>query len=285
MDQATEFKGGDLVKRHRVSTRLWHWLNALTIFTMIMSGSMIFNAHPRLYWGQFGANFDHPWLEIGNDGTHGFLRLGSWQFYTTGFLGLSHYADGSVNTHAFPGWLTLPEHYSLSMARRWHFAFAWLLVLPWLVYIATSLINRHIAHELAPTRDELKPRAIWRDVVDHAKFKFPKGAAALHHNFLQKMAYLSVLFGLIPAMVLSGLTLSPGMTAAWPWLLWLMGGRASARSVHFICMSLIVAFIVVHLLLVIVVGPYNEIRSMITGKFRLPLERAPKLTPVEEAAE
>ena len=276
MNTTTGVKGGDLVERHRLSTRLWHWLNVLTIFTMIMSGLMIFNAHPRLYWGQYGANYETPWLEIGNDGTHGMLRIGSVTIPTTGVLGLSHYSDGSSNPHAFPGWATLPEHYSLSMARRWHLTFAWLLVLPWLGYILLSLFNRHISRDLAPTRAELKPKAIWQDIVDHAKLKFPKGAAALHHNFLQKLAYLGVLFGLIPGVILSGLTLSPGMTAAWPWLLWLMGGRASARSVHFICMSLIVAFIIVHLLLVIIVGPYNEIRSMITGKFRLPLEKQTK---------
>ena len=38
--------------RHRLPTRLWHWVNALTVFVMLMSGLMIFNAHPHLYWGQ-----------------------------------------------------------------------------------------------------------------------------------------------------------------------------------------------------------------------------------------
>jgi thiosulfate reductase cytochrome b subunit len=282
------YKGGDLVKRHSVSTRLWHWLNAFTIFTMIGSGLMIFNAHPHLYWGNYGTNYwgvgwrfyDHPWLEIVNHGTQGELIIGTMHINTTGVLGVSRF-------ESFPGWMTLPGSYSLAVARRWHLFFAWVLVLPWVGYLLISLFNRHIQRDLAPTRAELTPKAIWQDIVDHAKLKFPKGAAALHHNFLQKLAYLSVLFALIPTMILSGLSLSPGMTAAWPWLLWLMGGRASARSVHFICMSLIVGFIVVHLALVIVVGPYNEICSMITGKFRLPREKEPKptLTPAQEPAE
>lgn len=289
-------KGGDLVKRHRISTRLWHWLNAFTIFTMIGSGLMIFNAHPHLYWGNYGTNYwsvgtpfyEHPWLEITSHPvtdpvTHkvtviGTLIIGSLHINTTGVLGVSRF-------ESFPGWMTLPGSYSLAIARRWHLFFAWVLVLPWVAYLLVSLFNRHIQHDLAPTRVELTPKAIWQDIIDHAKLKFPKGAAALHHNFLQKLAYLSVLFALIPTMILSGLTLSPGMTAAWPWLLWLMGGRASARSVHFVCMSLIVGFIVVHLALVIVVGPYNEIRSMITGKFRLPREKTPTLTPAQEPAE
>lgn len=281
-------KGGDLVKRHRISTRLWHWLNAFTIFTMIGSGLMIFNAHPHLYWGNYGTNYwgigsrfyDHPWLEIVNHGKQGELIIGTMHINTTGVLGVSRF-------ESFPSWMTLPGSYSLAIARRWHLFFAWVLVLPWVAYVLISLFNRHIQRDLAPTRAELAPKAIWQDIVDHAKLNFPRGAAALHHNFLQKLAYLSVLFALIPTMILSGLSLSPGMTAAWPWLLWLMGGRASARSVHFICMSLIVGFIVVHLALVIVVGPYNEIRSMITGKFRLPRENAPKptLTPAQEPAE
>ena len=280
MAEDSGYKGGDLVKRHRLSTRLWHWLNAFTIFTMIASGLMIFNAHPRLYWGQYGANFDAPWLSIDHHGTTGQLHLGHSVIRTIGGIGYSHYADGSVNDSAFPGWATLPEHYSLAKARRWHLFFAWVLVVPWALYLALSFANRHISRDLAPTRAELRPKAIWRDIVDHARLRFPKGAAALHHNFLQKVAYLGVLFGLIPAMVLSGLTLSPAMTAAWPWLLDLMGGRASARSVHFICMSLIVGFILIHIALVIVVGPINEIRSMITGYFRLPKEIEPAQTPI-----
>jgi thiosulfate reductase cytochrome b subunit len=271
--QNPEPKGGDLVKRHRLSTRLWHWFNAFTIFTMIGSGLMIFNAHPRLYWGQYGANYETPWLEIAHNDTQGVLRIGPAAFITTGVLGLSHESDGSVNTNAFPSWATLPSQYDLAKARRWHLFFAWVLVVPWLFYALWSLINRHIQRDLTPTRAELAPRHILHDIGEHARLRFPTGAAALHHNILQKLSYLAVLFVLIPTMILSGLTLSPGMTAAWPWLLILMGGRASARAVHFIGMGLIVGFIIVHLLMVVLAGPFNEVRSMITGKFRLPKEK------------
>jgi len=277
-------QGGDLVKRHRLSTRLWHWLNALTIFTMIGSGLMIFNAHPRLYWGAYGANYETPWLEISNDGTHGFVKLGTVHIPTTGVLGISKKADGTVNGYAFPSWATLPASYNLAKARRWHLFFAWLLVVPGLLYVLWSLANRHIQRDLTPTRAELAPKHILHDIVEHARLRFPTGAAALHHNILQKLSYIGVLFGLLPGIILSGLTLSPGMTAAWPWLLWLMGGRASARSVHFICMSLIVAFILVHLVMVVLTGPYNEVRSMITGKFRLPLEKNMPRAPSEEVS-
>src|SRR3546814_10353432 len=83
----------------------------------------------------------------------------------------------------------------------------------------------------------------------------------------------SDLFILLPLMVLTGLTMSPGMNAAWPWLLDLFGGRQSARSIHFIIAALLLAFFIVHLIMVLLSGPYNEIRSMITGRYRLPAER------------
>ena len=100
------------------------------------------------------------------------------------------------------------------------------------------------------------------------------GEKARRYNVLQKLSYIGVIFGLLPAMVLTGLTMSPGMDAAWPWLLDLFGGRQSARSIHFICASLLVAFILVHLLMVVLAGPLNELRSIITGWYRLPKQRA-----------
>jgi Ni/Fe-hydrogenase b-type cytochrome subunit len=227
--------------RHRLPTRLWHWLNALTVFIMLMSGLMIFNAHPHLYWGQYGANFDHPWL--------------------------------SFRGRPIPGWATIPSTYNLAAARRWHLAFAWFLVVPLLLFLITSLINRHAQRDLAPTRDEVRPSHIWHDIQEHARLNFPTGDAALKYNILQKLSYVSVIFVLLPLMVLTGLTMSPAMDAAWPWLLDLFGGRQSARSIHFICAAALLAFIMVHLVMVILAGPLNEIRSMITGRFRVPPDR------------
>jgi Ni/Fe-hydrogenase b-type cytochrome subunit len=227
--------------RHRLPTRLWHWLNALTVFVMLMSGLMIFNAHPHLYWGQYGANFDHSWL--------------------------------SFKGRPIPGWATIPSTYNLAAARRWHLAFAWLLVVPLLLFLLTSLINRHAQRDLAPTRDEVRPRHIWHDIREHARLRFPAGDAALRYNILQKLSYVAIIFILLPLMVLTGLAMSPAMAAAWPWLLDIFGGRQSARSVHFICAMALLAFILVHLLMVVLAGPINEVGSMITGRFRVPPER------------
>jgi Ni/Fe-hydrogenase b-type cytochrome subunit len=228
--------------RHRLPTRIWHWINALTVIVMLMSGLMILNAHPRLYWGAYGANFDHSWL--------------------------------AFEGRPFPGWATIPSTYNLAAARRWHLAFAWVLVAGLVIFIAVSLLNRHLQRDLAPTRDEVAPKHVWSDIKAHARLRFPTGDAALHYNVLQKMSYVAVIFLLIPLMVLTGLAMSPAMDAAWPWLVDLFGGRQSARSIHFLCAAAILLFIVVHLLMVALAGPINEVSSMITGRFRVPPERS-----------
>ncbi len=248
--------------------RLWHWLNALTVFVMLMSGAMIFNAHPRLYWGQYGANNETAWLEIGHTDVAGFLRVGQVTIPTTGVLGLSANSD-----RAFPPLVTIPSTYSLADARQWHFAFAWLLVVPGLLFWAWGFVSRHVQHDLAPTPRELHPANIWHDITNHARLRFHIGESARRYNILQKLSYVGVIFVLLPTVVLTGLTMSPGINAAWPWLLDLFGGRQSARSIHFICATLLFGFIVVHLVMVVLAGPFNEMRSMITGWYRLPKEK------------
>lgn len=268
-----EPSGGDFVYRHRWPTRIWHWLNAVTVIVLLMSGLMIFNAHPRLYWGEYGANFDKAWLQIGGNAERGYLRVGTVMVPTTGVLGHWKEKNGTLSNRAFPWWSTIPSGYSLAMARRWHLLFAWLLVVPGLIFWLTSFLNRHVQRDLAPRIAELAPRHVWNDIKNHARLRFPKGAAARDYNILQKTSYLTVLFLLLPLMVLTGLAMSPGMNAAWPWLLDLLGGRQSARSIHFIVAALLLGFIIVHLVMVVLAGPLNEIRSMITGRYRLPKEK------------
>jgi thiosulfate reductase cytochrome b subunit len=77
---------------------------------------------------------------------------------------------------------------------------------------------------------------------------------------------------LLPLMVATGLSMSPGFNATVPGLIDLFGGRQSARTIHFLSASGIVAFIVVHLVLVVVSGFWNNIRSMITGRYAIDVE-------------
>ncbi len=265
---------GDLVRRHRLSTRLWHWVNAGVMVILLGSGLTIFNAHPRLYWGQYGADPDPAWLQIGATETDGVLILGERQFVTTGVLGKSTRADGKEANLAFPSWATIPTNYNLGLARRWHLTFAWAFAGITVLYGLWSLVNRHFWHDLVPERGELAPGHILRDIADHARLRFPRGLAALRYNILQKGAYLSVLVILIPGMILTGMTMSPGFDAMFPWLLDLFGGRQTARSLHFLFAFGLVLFFLIHMAMVLLAGPFNEVRSMITGKFRLPRERS-----------
>ena len=257
-----------LVYRTRLPVRLWHWINALSIFVMLMSGATIFNAHPRLYWGAYGANFDEPWLVIGRRGQEGFLNLAGLEIPTTGFLG---FTENSIR--AFPPLVTIPNYYSLAEGRQWHFFFAWVLVISAALYLLYSLFSKHLSRDLALQAHERKLSHLWQDLKDHARLRFPAGDAARAYNPMQKIAYLGVIFVLIPLVVLTGLTMSPMLNAAFPWLLDIFGGRQSARSIHFLCAAGFAAFILVHLLMVVLAGPLNELRSMVTGWYRLPAVR------------
>jgi thiosulfate reductase cytochrome b subunit len=273
---------GDLVERHRLSTRLWHWLNVVTLAVMLMSGLMIFNAHPRLYWGQYGANADHAWFEIGSTENTGFLRAGPIQVQTTGVLGRWTDQDNVLRRRAFPYWLTIPSRYSLADGRLWHLAFAWVLALSLAAFMVASLRNRHLKRDLKIGLDEVRPSHLWHDIKQHARLRFPTGAEALRYNILQKLAYASVLFVMLPLIIFTGLAMSPALDSGWSWLLDIFGGRQSARSIHFIIAWALVAFFLVHIAMVVLAGPVNEIRSMITGFYRLPGKRAEP--PAEEVA-
>ena len=269
-----EAKGGDLVRRHRLSTRIWHWINAVTLLVMLMSGLMIFNGHPRLYWGEYGANTDPSWLEIGSTrGGEGTLRIGGVTLETTGVLGLWTDPEGQVRRRAFPWWSTIPSGYSLSHARIWHLAFAWVLSLGLLFYLLWSLVNGHLRKDIHITRREWRPSHLWHDIKEHARLRFPTGLAALNYNVLQKLAYASVLFLMLPLVIVTGLAMSPGTDAWAPIVTELFGGRQTARSIHFLCAFGLVAFFLVHIAMVVLAGPFNEVRSMITGNYRLPREK------------
>jgi thiosulfate reductase cytochrome b subunit len=265
-------RGRRLIYRHALVTRLTHWINLLCITVLVMSGLQIFMAHPALYWGQYGADADRPAFEIGaNDAGDGppvgFTQIGSSKFDTTGILGISRNASGEIVERAFPRWITLPSWRDLAVGRRWHFFFAWLFVANLLVYFAAGIANGHLRRDLFPSRQQLRPRSLLHDLADHIRLKFPRGEAARHYNPLQKLTYLSVIFVLLPLMILTGLTMSPGMDAILPWLVDLFGGRQSARTIHFIAASLILLFVFVHVAMVFLAGPINELRSMITGRF------------------
>lgn len=265
------------IYRHRLPVRITHWINVLAMSFLLMSGLQIFNAHPFLYWGQYGANSDPHILAIGavqdGDTIRGITNIGPLSFRTTGVLGASEY-NGQLQNRAFPAWITLPSYQDLASGRRWHFFFAWLFVINGTLYFLWSLFAGHFRRDILPTVDQLGPRHIGQEIADHARLRFPKGEQARRYNALQKITYMIVLFVLLPGIVLTGMTMSPGLNAAFPWLLDLFGGRQSARSIHFLCAFLLVAFVVVHVLMVVASGVWNNMRSMITGRYAIRQERS-----------
>jgi len=270
--------GRRLIRRHSLTVRLSHWLNVLCMTVLLFSGLQIFNAHPALYWGQYGADSDPSFLSLEaveeGDAIRGVTRVGGLSFDTTGTLGVSN-VDGEPTARGFPAWITLPSYQDLATGRRWHFFFAWLFVVNGLIYLGYGLLTRHFRRDLLPTTDELAPAHLAQEVVDHARLRFPKGEKARRYNALQKLTYLLVIFVALPLMIATGLTMSPGFDAFAPWLIDLFGGRQSARTLHFITASSLVAFVVVHVAMVLVSGVFNNMRSMITGRYAIQTEPKP----------
>lgn len=217
------------MKKHALSTRLWHWLNVLCVVILFMSGLNISNAHRYLYWGEYGFAPEDAWLAVPR----------------------------------FPGWATIPDYYSLAVARDWHVLMAWPFALGLLFMWVAMLVNGHFLRDIVTRLREWKPAAIWHDIVEHLKLNFEHQGTK--YNFLQKLAYGTVLGIFLPGMVLSGLAISPGFEPAAPWLVDLFGGRQSARSIHFIIAWGLFAFFVVHIVLVLLSGPAKQVRDMIFG--------------------
>jgi thiosulfate reductase cytochrome b subunit len=258
------------VYRHRWPVRLMHWINVICLAVLLGSGLQILNAHPSLSWGQTN-DAGTAWLTIGAvpgaDGKPaGVTRLFGHTFNTDGVLGASD-INGRHIQRGFPSWATIPGPNWLSLGRRWHFFFAWVFVINGACYVLWSVFSRHLARNLTPDANDW--RGFGRSVIDHIRFRHPQGEEALRYNVLQKLAYLAVVFGLGGGIVLMGILMSPRMNALVPWLVDLVGGRQSARSIHFLIACGFVAFIAVHLFEVLVNGVVNQVGSMLTGYYRV----------------
>ena len=171
---ATASANSTLYYRHTLAIRVMHWINVLAFSLLLMSGLQIFNAHPALYWGKSSYTGQPAVLQMGAlQDTQGRLigttRIFGYSFTTTGVLGVSADADGRLRARGFPSWITVPGSQWLSMARRWHFFFAWLLVINGVAYLLYALASRHLTRDLAPTRRDW--RSIGQSIVDHLRFR------------------------------------------------------------------------------------------------------------------
>jgi len=259
-----------LVYRHRWPVRVMHWVNAVCLLVLLGSGLQIFNAHPSLYWG----NRSDPGKALlslrGGENAAGEVRgmttIGGRTFDTTGVLGASK-VDGKWAARGFPAWATIPGPGWLAMGRRWHFFFAWLFVLNGVAYVGWALVSRHLSRDLVPDRRDW--RGLGRSIVDHLRFRHAEGEEALRYNVLQRLAYLIAIFVFGGGIVLMGLLMSPRMDAVLGALVEAVGGRQSARTIHFVIAMGFVAFVIVHVVEVLISGPLNQLRGMITGWYRI----------------
>jgi thiosulfate reductase cytochrome b subunit len=267
--------------RHALIVRLTHWINAIALAILLMSGLQIFNAHPSLSWGNSSYSDRAPIFETAAatapDGrTIGTTRIFNHTFNTTGVLGLS--TDGGRQVaKGFPSWITIPSFQWLAMARHWHLFFAWLLVINGCVFLTFSFLSRHVAQDLLPTR--LDWRSIGRSVRDHVRFRHPTGAAAARYNVLQKLTYLAVIFVLLPFMVLTGWAMSPRLDSLQAGWVDFIGGRQAARTLHFVVAWTLVLFVLIHVFEVLISGVWNNLRSMITGRYQIAPEHSSREAP------
>ena len=218
------------VWRHPLWVRWTHWVNVAAVVVLVMSGLNILMAHPHLYWG-VRSTFADPWLSF----------------------------------RAAPDWAMIPSGRDLAQGRRWHFFFAWIFVINGLAYLALLVVTRRLGRRLWPDRTDRA--GFWASVREHIRFRFPKDDEARRYNVIQKMTYLIMLLVILPMMLVTGLSMSPGFNSIGGLLLDLMGGRQSARTLHFLSAAAIVTFVVIHVGLVIWTGWINNMRAMITGWF------------------
>ncbi len=278
IDRAEATRAARRVYRHRLPVRVMHWINVICLTILLMSGLTIFNAHPALYWGR-DSTFADPWVAItavqGSDGIVGVTSIAGHRFVTHGVLGASKVgATGELTARAFPSWATIPGAQWLSMGRHWHFFFAWLFVINGVAYVTYGLASGHLRRDLLPTRADL--RNIGRSFRDHVLLRHPTGAAATRYNVLQNLAYLVVIFGLLPLVIIAGLAMSPRLDAVFTGWVDLLGGRQSARTLHFLAAAGLLLFVLVHLFEVIISGVWNQLRSMVTGWYAVPADKEAK---------
>ncbi len=288
---ATPPLAGRLVYRHNRITRLTHWLSALALMILFMSGLQIFNAHPYLYWGST-SDPGNAFFSIGasqnDDDVRGFINVYGRKIDTTGFLGVQQGVFGP-QARGFPSWLTVPGYYSLAAARRWHFFFGWLLAITGVFYLLYNLPVGHVRKFFFTPHDIKKVPAMAAYYLHVRKTSPQEG----EYNPLQKMAYTGVFVVLAPLILLSGMAMSPQLNIAFHWLPALFGGRQSARAIHFILAFGFLFFALGHVFMVLTQGFLNNMRSMTSGwyKEKIPVvietrrEASPRGAPVSSEQE
>ncbi len=243
---------GDI--RHKRWVKASHWIVTLSFFTLTVTGFVILMAHPRLYWG-----------EVGNDLTPALFELpisrnyhhGGWEKSTPFFREAGSPVSASRTYEIFNqnGW-----------GRSLHFLSGWFLVLTGVIYLLAGIFSGHLRTYLVPGIKEFKLHLFWQDLVNHFRMRIPHAAKGPQYGLLQKCTYIIVIFFLLPVMILTGMTMSPAITAAYPFLLKIFFGAQSARTIHFFASVALILFLLLHVVMVIISGFKQQMRSMTWGK-------------------
>ena len=227
-----------LAPRHSVLVRVTHWITTLCFFALLVSGIEIVISHPRFYWGETGTVLTTPLFQL--------PIPSSRRLVPTGY--------GYV----------LPDQNGWS--RALHFEAAWIAVLTGLLYAISGIVTRHFREDLFPRKADLSWRALLTCFTKPLRFERPSAAEASSYNGLQRLTYLFVIFVLFPLVIWSGLAMSLAFASAVPWSVTLLGGRQSARTIHFFVSLALVLFLFVHVLMVSLAGFWSRTGAMITGR-------------------
>jgi thiosulfate reductase cytochrome b subunit len=238
---------------HRRWVRICHATVVLSFLTLAVTGVLILMVHPRLYLG-----------EVGNDLTPALLTIPISNNHRPSEL------EPTVSFTELPGSpISAERNFSIFNQNGWgrslHFLAAWILVAVGAIYSVFGIVTGHIWRDLVPGVRELAPRALWRDLKNHMQVH-GLASAGPPYGLLQKLAYAGVVCIALPLMLVTGLTMSPAITAAYPFLLDLFGGYQSARTVHFFGFAALILFLIVHVAMVIATGFRRQLRAIIAGK-------------------
>jgi thiosulfate reductase cytochrome b subunit len=240
--------------QHSSWVKWTHWIGTISFLLLVISGSEILMVHPRLYWGNVGNDLTPAWIELPISRNY---HHGGWEERKTFFNDPAGPVSESRTFRTF-------NHNS--WGRSLHFLAGWVLVATGAVYLLAGISSGHFRRHLLPRVKELRPRAIWMEAIEHMRLRIRPAAGAPDYGILQKCAYSGVVFFGLPGIVLSGLAMSPAITAAHPGLLKLWGGYQSARSIHFLLAAALLVFTAGHVTLVIKSGFRKQLRGMTLGK-------------------
>ena len=242
------------VSTHARWVRISHGVLSLSVLTLAFSGFMILLVHPRLYWGDAGNDLMPALIELRiGPNAHPIAFENRTPFFETAASPIT--ASRKEEPFNQNGW-----------ARSLHFLAAWILVVGGMLYLLYGVTERHFRTHLVPGGREIAPRTVWRDVLEHLRFRIAPATGGPSYGVLQKIAYSFVIFIASPLIVLTGFTMSPAITAAAPWLLTVFGGYQSARTIHFFTFGALVLIALAHIAMVVLSGFRRQLRAMTVGE-------------------